>query len=613
MARAADETFDQSIIDNRLPSVGHLFRDRVSRSGSREAFRFPRGEDWSSLTWDQTAERAYALAAGLIDLGLEPEERVALASSTRIEWVLADLAVMVAGGATTTIYPTTLSDDVAFIIADSGSRFVIAEDAAQLAKLEERRGEIAEVAKVILIEGQSDDDWVLTLDEVEALGRTRLASEPELIDTRIDGITPEHLATIIYTSGTTARPKGVLLKHSAWTYVAASVDSVKLLSEDDLQYLWLPLAHVFGKMLVVLPLQMGFANVVDGRVDKIVENVGVVKPTFMGAAPRIFEKAYARITMMIADDGGAKEKLFNWAIGVGRKVAALRREGKKPGFALGLQYGVANKLLGKVRERFGGRIRFFISGSAALNTDVAEWFEAVGLLILEGYGLTESSAASVVNRPATASYQIGSVGWPLPGTEVKIAPDGEVLMRSPGIMSGYHNQPEATADVIDGDGWFATGDIGELDADGFLKITDRKKDLFKTSGGKYVAPSLVESQFKGICPYVSQLVVEGDGRNFVSALITLDPEAIQGWAEKNGLGDKSYAQIVTSDEARAMVQGYVDQLNEQINNWSRIRQFIILDHDLTIEDGALTPSMKLKRKVVVRRYKEQLDELYPTS
>lgn len=613
MARAADETFDQSIIDNRLPSVGHLFRDRVSRSGSREAFRFPRGEDWSSLTWDQTAERAYALAAGLIDLGLEPEERVALASSTRIEWVLADLAVMVAGGATTTIYPTTLSDDVAFIIADSGSRFVIAEDAAQLAKLEERRGEIAEVAKVILIEGQSDDDWVLTLDEVEALGRTRLASEPELIDTRIDGITPEHLATIIYTSGTTARPKGVLLKHSAWTYVAASVDSVKLLSEDDLQYLWLPLAHVFGKMLVVLPLQMGFANVVDGRVDKIVENVGVVKPTFMGAAPRIFEKAYARITMMIADDGGAKEKLFNWAIGVGRKVAALRREGKKPGFALGLQYGVANKLLGKVRERFGGRIRFFISGSAALNTDVAEWFEAVGLLILEGYGLTESSAASVVNRPATASYQIGSVGWPLPGTEVKIAPDGEVLMRSPGIMSGYHNQPEATAEVIDGDGWFATGDIGELDADGFLKITDRKKDLFKTSGGKYVAPSLVESQFKGICPYVSQLVVEGDGRNFVSALITLDPEAIQGWAEKNGLGDKSYAQIVTSDEARAMVQGYVDQLNEQINNWSRIRQFIILDHDLTIEDGALTPSMKLKRKVVVRRYKEQLDELYPTS
>lgn len=617
MARATDEKYDQSLLDNRLPSLGHLFRDRVQKSGSHEAFRFPRGDQWSSLTWDQTADRVNALAAGLIELGLDPEQRVALASSTRIEWVFADLAVMVAGGATTTIYPTSLADDVVHIIADSGSTIVIAEDADQIAKVGDRRDEIPNVSKVVVIDDEAftdgGDDWVVTWTELEALGRERLAAEPGLIDARIDAIAPDNLATIMYTSGTTAQPKGVLLPHSAWTYEAAGVDSVGILSEDDLQFLWLPLSHVFGKVLIALPLQIGFPTAVDGRQEKIVENVGIVQPTFMGAAPRIFEKAYARVSMMMADEGGIKEKLFNWSLGVAKKVTALRREGKEPGFPLGVQYGLANKILGKVRARFGGRVRFFISGSAALNTDIAEWFDAVGMRILEGYGLTETSAASCVNRPANDSFKIGTVGWPLPGTEAKTAEDGEILLRGPGVMKGYHNLPEETAEVLSEDGWFATGDIGVIDESGFVKITDRKKDLFKTSGGKYVAPSIIESQFKGICPYVSQLVVEGDRRNFVSALVTLDPEAIQGWAEKNGLGDKSYAEIVTSPQAREMVQGYIDELNENQNRWSQIKQFIILDHDLTIEDGALTPSMKLKRKVVVTRYKDQLDELYPTT
>ncbi|WP_337692442.1 AMP-dependent synthetase/ligase [Ornithinimicrobium pratense] len=451
---------------------------------------------------------------------------------------------------------------------------------------------------------------MITFAELEELGRSRLQSEPGVVDARIDLLTPEHLATIIYTSGTTGRPKGVRLSHSAWTYEAAAVDAVKILSEEDLQYLWLPLAHVFGKLLLMLPLQMGFATAVDGRVDRIVPNLAVVKPTFMGAAPRIFEKAYGRITTMMADEGGVKAKLFGWASRVGKEVSEVRASGAEPGGVLAAKHRVADKLvLSKIRDRFGGRIRFFISGSAALNHEIGRWFDAMGLMIIEGYGLTESSAASLVNRPEHAKNRIGTIGWPLPGTEVKVAEDGELLMRGPGIMTGYHGNDEATAQALQ-DGWLHTGDIGEIDDDGYVRITDRKKDLFKTSGGKYVAPSHIESLFKGVCPYASQLIVEGEHRNFVSALITLDPDSITGWAAKNDMAGDSYAQIVTSDKARKMVQGYVDELNTKLARHEQVKKFHILDHDLSVEEGDLTPSMKLKRKKVAEKYRDTLDGFY---
>ncbi len=611
---STDEKVDWSRIENRATSVAHMFRDRVAALPDGEAFRYPVGEEWESLTWAQTRDRAYALAAGLVDLGVQAEERVALMSSTRLEWVLSDLAVMCAGGATTTIYPTTIHEDVAYILADSGSRVVIAEEAAQVETLRSHRSELPELLKVVVIDGEGDGDWVVSFAELEEAGRARLAAEPGVVDARIDALTPEHLATIIYTSGTTGRPKGVRLPHSAWTYEAASVDAIGILSKDDLQFLWLPLAHVFGKVLLTLPLQMGFPTAVDGRVDKIVENVGVVKPTFMGAAPRIFEKAYGKITTMMQAEGGVKAKLFTWASGVGKEVGLIRAAGGEPGGTLALKYRLADKLvLSKIRDRFGGRVRFFISGSAALNEDVARWFDAMGLLILEGYGLTETSAASFVNRPFAGGYKFGSVGWPLPGTEVRIAEDGEILLRGPGVTPGYHQLDDHTSESLDADGWFRTGDIGEVDENGFLTITDRKKDLFKTSGGKYVAPSLIESMFKGICPYASQLVVEGDGRKFVSAIITLDPESITAWAAKNGMAGDSYSQIVTSPACREMVQGYVDELNSKLNRWEQIKAFHILDHDLSVEEGDLTPSMKLKRKTVTTKYKDELDRFYVES
>jgi long-chain acyl-CoA synthetase len=565
-----------------------------------------------SVTWSEVREVAYRMAAGLIALGIGPEDRVAVASSTRYEWALADLSVMCAGGATTTIYPTTMSTDVAFILSNSDCRVVFAEDDAQVAKLRERRADIPAVTRIVTFDGSGDGDWVISLADLEKLGTDLLATNPSAVDDRIDALTPERLATIIYTSGTTGRPKGVRLTHDAWTYEAAAVDAIDILHPDDLQYLWLPLAHVFGKVLLTLPLQMGFPTAIDGRIDKIVDNLAVVKPTFMGAAPRIFEKAYGRITMMVAEEGGVKAKLFAWAIGVGREVAEMRARGQEPTGMLARKFALADKLvLHKVRARFGGRVRFFISGSAALNKDVAKWFESVGLLILEGYGLTETSAASFVNRPHANSF--GTVGWALPGTEVRIAEDGEVLLRGPGVMESYHENPEATAETKDEDGWLHTGDIGKIDERGFLRITDRKKDFFKTSGGKYVAPSVIESMFKGICPFVSQFLVHGADRNFVSALVTLDPDSIQGWAANHGMEGKSYAEIVTSKEAHDMVQVYIDRLNANLNRWETIKKFTILDHDLTVEAGELTPSMKLRRKEVNDRYRGALDAHYAQS
>jgi long-chain acyl-CoA synthetase len=607
-ATSQDESVNDAVLEQRPATVAHLFRDRVAKSPQGEAFRFAEDGSWSSVTWTEVRERAYRLAAGLIALGVKPEDRVAIASSTRYEWALTDLAVMCAGGATTTIYPTTIAPDVAYILANSGSVVVFAEDDEQVAKLRERRVDLPEISRVVTIDGTSDGEWVIGLAELEQMGVELLVTNGSAVDDRIDALTKDQLATIIYTSGTTGRPKGVRLTHDAWTYEAAAVDSIGILSPSDLQYLWLPLAHVFGKVLLTLPLQVGFPTAIDGRVDKIVDNLAVVQPTFMGAAPRIFEKAYGRITMMMASEGGLKEKLFLWSVSVGREVAAMRARGEEPTGMLAKKLALADKLvLHKVRQRFGGRIRFFISGSAALNKDIASWFDSIGLTIIEGYGLTETSAASFVNRPSTNA--IGTVGWALPGTEAKIAEDGEVLLRGPGIMQGYHDKPKETAETLDADGWLHTGDIGELDERGYLKITDRKKDFFKTSGGKYVAPSLIESTFKGLCPYVSQFMVYGADHNFVTALVTLDAEAMKEWADLHGVaGD--YRAIVTSTQAREMVQVYVDNLNVNLNRWEQIKKFTILDHDLTIEDGDLTPSLKLRRKAVSEKDQDTLDGLY---
>ncbi|HEX6578843.1 MAG TPA: long-chain fatty acid--CoA ligase [Jiangellaceae bacterium] len=595
-------------VKERPASVGRMFLDRVEATPTREAFRYPVGDGWESLSWEATRDRVWAVAAGLLSLGVEAEQRVALAASTRIEWVLADLGVMCAGAATTTVYPSTTPDDVAYILSDSGSRVVFAEDATQVEKVLEHRDELPDLIAVVVFDGDGDGDIVMTLADLEERGRQLLAERPTAVDDAVAAVGPEDLATLIYTSGTTGRPKGVRLVHDNWTYEAAAVDALKILTPDDVQYLWLPLSHSFGKVLEVLQLRIGFATAIDGNLDRIVDNLGVVKPTFMAGAPRIFEKVRARVITGVKAEGGVKEKIFDWAFGVGHQVSKLRQQGKEPSGLLGLQHRLADRLVfHKIRDRLGGRVRFFVSGSAALSRDVAEWFHAAGMTILEGYGLTETSAATAVNLPYDARF--GTVGPPAPGTEVKIADDGEILIKGPGVMRGYHNNPEQTAEVLTEDGWFKTGDIGELDR-GYLRVTDRKKDLIKTSGGKYVAPQKVEVIFKAVSPYASQIVVHGDTRNYVTALITLDPDAVATWAEQNGMPGATYEQVVTSVEVREVIAGHVDELNARLERWETIKKFEILPHDLTVEEGDLTPSLKVKRRAVEQKYMDVLDRMY---
>ncbi|MFE7892058.1 AMP-dependent synthetase/ligase [Streptomyces sp. NPDC057412] len=614
----------QTLIENRPPSVATLFLERVAATPDAEAYRYPTppasGEgpdDWKSLSWAQAAERVHSIAAGLIELGVQPEERVALASSTRIEWILADLGIMCAGAATTTVYPQTNAEESAFILADSESRVLIAEDAAQVAKAREKRAELPQLLQVVVIDaaGVETDDWVIGLAELEARGAARLEKEPGLIKQRVGAITKDQLATLIYTSGTTGRPKGVRLPHDNWAYMAKAIAATGLVSGDDVQYLWLPLAHVFGKVLTSGQIEVGHVTAVDGRVDKIIENLPVVKPTYMAAVPRIFEKVYNGVAAKARAGGGAKYKIFQWAAGVAREYAKVtqdnfRRTGTHSApFGMATKHKVADALVyAKIREAFGGNLRACVSGSAALAPEIGYFFAGAGIHILEGYGLTESSAASFVN-PGEA-YRTGTVGKPLPGTEVRIADDGEILLRGPGIMQGYHGLPEKTAEVLEADGWFHTGDIGELSPDGYLRITDRKKDLIKTSGGKYIAPAEVEGQFKAVCPYVSNILVHGADRNFCTALIALDEIALQAWAEENGLGGKPYAEIVAAPETVAMVDAYVQQLNAGLQKWQTIKKFRLLPRDLDVEHGEITPSLKLKRPVVEREYKDLIEEMY---
>jgi long-chain acyl-CoA synthetase len=598
-----------SSVHTGVPSLAALFLERVTTSPDKEAFRHVDGGQWVSVSWRQAADRVESLAAGLLALGLEPEQRIGIASSTRYEWILADLAVMCAGAATTTVYANTNAVDTAYILADSESRLVFAENADQLAKLTERRAELPNVTKVVLFDGTADGDWVISLDDLADLGLKYLADHPGCVHDTVEGITSDQLATLIYTSGTTGKPKGVRLAHGAWVYHGMAVAAMHLLGEDDTQLLWLPLAHSFGKVLVSAQLACGFVSAVDGRVDKIMENTAAVRPTFMAAAPRIFEKAHSRVVTAQQEKGGLSEKLFGRAFAVGLEVDRRRRSNESVSASMTLQHKLFDRLVfAKVRQAFGGRIRFFVSGSAPLNREIAEWFHAAGLLILEGYGLTETAGGGFINRPE--NYRLGTVGLPFDGTEVRISEEGEVQINGPDVMAGYHNLPEATATAFTEDGWLRSGDKGVLDADGFLTITGRLKEMFKTSGGKYIVPPAIEAKFIAQCPYASQFLVFGEGRNFCVALVALDADTISGWAAERGLTGKSYADLVKLPEVNALIDEHMKKLNAELNRWETIKKWALLDHDLSVERGELTPSLKVKRAVVADQNKEVLDAFY---
>jgi long-chain acyl-CoA synthetase len=595
--------------DTQAMSVAQMFYDRVAASPDAEAYRFPGAEGWESVTWAQAGTTVRTLAAGLLALGVRHEDRIAIASSTRIEWIYADLAITCAGAATTTIYPTANAEDVGLILANSASRIAFAEDDAQVARLRDLRPQLPDLEKVVTFEGEPDGDWVLSMDDLRTLGSRHLADHPDAVDRSVAKIRPGDLATLIYTSGTTGRPKGVELLHSAWTYIGSSADGLGILSSDDLQYLWLPMSHSFGKMLETVQLQIGFATAVDGRMDMIVPNLAEVRPTFMAGPPRIFEKVHGKVVQTVEEEGRVKGSLFAWAFRVGGQVAQAQVQGRRPGPVARAQHALADRLvLSKIRDRLGGRIRFMISGSAALSPEVAQWFHAAGLPILEGYGLTETSAGACLALPGDLEF--GRVGPPIAGTEVRLAPDGEILLRGPGVMRGYHRLPEDTDKVLDAEGWLSTGDVGEIDARGRVRITDRKKDLIKTSGGKYIAPQAIEVLFKAECPLASQMIVHAEGRNYATALVTLDPDALAQWAEARGMAETDYAQLTADPGVHDYVRTCVEQVNRQLNRWETVKDFRILDHDLTVEGGDVTPSMKVRRKAVEAKYRPLLDSMY---
>ncbi|THA26489.1 long-chain fatty acid--CoA ligase [Streptomyces sp. RKND-216] len=622
----------QPLIENRPPSVATLFLERVQATPNAEAYRYPvpavggGPDEWRSYSWGEAADRVFSVAAGLTALGVRPEERVAIASNTRVDWILSDLAILCSGAATTTVYPSTNAEETAYILADSSSRVLIAEDASQLAKAREKRNELPELRHVVVIEeadavsAEGDpEDWVLSLSELARRGRAYLDTHPECVKETVTALRADQLATLIYTSGTTGKPKGVRLPHDCWSYMAKAIAQTGLVTQDDVQYLWLPLAHVFGKVLTAAQVEVGHVTAVDGRIDKIIENLPVVQPSYMAAVPRIFEKVYNGVAAKAKAGSPVKYKIFLWAAGVAREYGKVTQDNfRRTGVAsapagLKVKHAVADKLVyAKIREAFGGNLRACISGSAALAPDIGYFFSGAGIHILEGYGLTESSAASFVN-PGEA-YRTGTVGKPLPGTEVRIADDGEILLRGPGIMEGYHQLPDKTAEVLEEDGWFHTGDIGELSTDGYLRITDRKKDLIKTSGGKYIAPAEVEGQFKAICPYVSNILVHGADRNFCTALIALDEVSLMQWAgDRDGLKDRPYSEVVASEQVRKMVEDYVEQLNSGLQRWQTIKKFRILPRDLDVEHGELTPSLKLKRPAVEREFGHLIEEMYAGS
>ncbi len=592
-------------------SVVEMFQHRVSSTPDAEAMSGRKDGQWHSMTWRQVERRVRAVAGGLLSLGLQKGERAAILATSRPEWVIADIGILAAGGATSTIYTSNTAEESAYILEDSGSRVCFVENAVQEAKLREVRGRLGGVARLIQIDGDSadPDGWTISLAELERLGEAWNAAHPGGLDAVIAAVGPQDLATLIYTSGTTGKPKGVMLTHDNWLFEAETLADLNILGPDDKQLLFLPLAHSFGKVLEVVSIRLGVNTAVDGVIDDLVANLAVVRPTVMGGVPRVYEKVYNRVVTGAREGGGLKYKIFQWALGVGGRVSRLRQQGREPSGALAFQHRLADKLVySKLKARLGGRLRFLISGGAPLSRAIAEFFHSCDILILEAYGLTETSAGSIGNRPER--YKFGTVGLPYKGVEVRIAEDGEILMRGRGVMRGYYNLPQDTAEALEPDGWFHTGDVGVIDADGFVTITDRKKDILVTAGGKNIAPQNIEGRLKASCPYISQVVMLGDRRPFCVALVTLNEETTAKWAREQGLDVKGYADLAARPEVKQLIRDGIEAVNAGLASYERIKDFHLLDHDLSQESGELTPKMSVKRKVVESRHREILEGFY---
>jgi long-chain acyl-CoA synthetase len=549
--------------------------------GDVPALRSKREGEWRPVSWREWERRSRAVAARLVEAGVGAGDRVAVFGTTREEWLIADLGVMMAGAVTVPVYPSLIGEQVAYILADSGAKAMFAEDASYVKRVADHDpAATAGLARIWRFEELPGDD------PPPALAKQ--------VDERIAAARPDDLATIVYTSGTTGPPKGVMLTHANLGGETQGLDGLLPLTKDDEQLLFLPLAHIFGRVLVAMQYRVGYTTAIAESLLKALDNAAEVSPTFMGCVPRLYEKVYAVANERAAAAGGMKAKIFRWATDPARRGAG------------GLTGWLADRLvLSKIRARFGTRLRFAISGGAPLAKELAEWFEGAGLLILEAYGLTETTGGTTVNT--VERHRFGTVGPVVPGVEVRIAADGEILIRGATVMRGYWNKDEDTRAVLDADGWFHSGDIGEVDADGYLRITDRKKDLIVTAGGKNVAPQNIENLLKQ-SGWISQAMVYGDRRPYLVALLTLNAETAERFARENGHADPS--KLTSDAKLLAAVKAEVDAVNARLSSFETVKKFAILAGDFTVDGGELTPTLKVKRKVVTERHRTILDDLY---
>jgi long-chain acyl-CoA synthetase len=557
-------------------TIARLWQDALARNSTAPAYLVQDGEEWRAVTWPEAATAVEELANGLLAIGIRKGDAIAIVASTRLEWALFDFALALIGAVGAAVYPNSSARDAMYVVEHSDAIAILCEDDEQRAKV-----------------AAAHVDHVLTFADLDLLrtsGREYAHAHPTALAEASAQIDPDDLFTYIYTSGTTGPPKGCMIRHRDYYAMVAVVDELEdFIVSDDVMLLWLPLAHNFGRLMHLSGPYAGYTIAFCPDPYAVADALRAVRPTVFPSVPRIYEKVYSAITAAFDEARGPKRRLIDWALRVGRNVSRRRQEQQTLGPWLALQHRVADKLVySKVKARLGGRLRTGISGGAPLVREVAEFFHALDILILEGYGLTECTSAATVNRPTR--FRFGTVGPALPGVELRLADDGELLIRCGTVFAGYHKDEAATREILDADGWLHSGDIAEIDDDGFVRITDRKKDIIVTAGGKNIAPQNLENALK-TSPLVSQALIVGDRRPYVAALITLEAEVVRDGAEE-------------------AIQRLVDDVNTDLSRYEQIKRFAILPRDFAIEEGELTPTLKLKRRICEAHFAAEIDALY---